>query len=61
MLPPYIIDEILRRERKKKAVEEVLVERTELDYPNQREYPSRPADETPQGEERGVAIIDFTI
>ena len=58
MLPAWFIDEILRREREKsRKDEEVLVDRPPV-YD-----PCSPDFEIDDGstEERGVAIIDFTI
>ncbi len=58
MFPAYIIEEILKRERDTRYREEVYIERPELDeplirIPNDSDDISR--------EDRGVAIIDYTI
>ena len=56
MLPDYIIDELLRREREKPSSDELFIEAPALgDLPFQ---PPDEADDTTD-DERGVAIIDF--
>jgi len=55
MLPAYIIDDILERERSRSELLEKLIDSPDIE-------PPRPGGE--EGEattERGVAIIDFTI
>jgi hypothetical protein len=55
MLPAYIIDDILERERRRSQILDELIDSPDIE-------PPRPKGE--EGEattERGVAIIDFTI
>jgi len=55
MLPAYIIDDILERERKRRSEHpEALIDSPDIE-------PPRPKDEGEATTERGVAIVDFTI
>lgn len=56
MLPDYIINEIKKREREKECANEWYIE---CPIP-EREIEPDPGTSTP-AEERGMAIIDFTI
>ncbi len=58
MLPAYIIEEILKREKDNWSREEVYIERPDLDPPFTRD-PNESDDEQP--EDMGIAIIDFTL
>ncbi len=57
MLPAYIIEDILKRERDKHASEELLIERPELDE----SWIRRPIEPSEEPVEDSVAIIDFTV
>jgi hypothetical protein len=54
MLPAYIIQDILERERKRIEQPEALIDSPDIE-------PPRPAEEGEATTERGVAVIDFTI
>ena len=58
MLPAYVIEEILRRERERRRVEERLAEYVDPDAPADEGAEDVAEDEEP---ERGVTIVDFTI
>ncbi len=57
MLPDYIINEIKKREHEKECADEWCIECPIPEYEN--EPNSEPL--VPTSEERGVAILDFTI
>ena len=57
MLPAYIIDDLLKRDREKRQSDEVFIECPEQFDPTEPTPPS----ESDEPEERGVVIIDFTI
>lgn len=57
MLDPWIIEEILRREREQRRDESARIE-LPIDAPSSREHmppPAKPAEES----ERGVVVIDM--
>ena len=58
MLPGYIIEELLKKEREKRPLDELYIERPEiLDIPR-----DNPDDHGDRDEgEAGVVIIDYTI
>ena len=57
MLPAYIIEELLKRERdRKRPSKEVYVELPMIDD----DYEPNPEDIEPDGDD-GIAIIDFSI
>jgi hypothetical protein len=59
MLDPWIIEEIRRREEEERQHREQPVLEIPMDmpvYPNQGITPN-----PPQGEERGVVIVDFSV
>ena len=58
MLPAYIIEEVLKRDREQSSSDELLIECPEINDPAENGQPN-PADEDES--DRGVAIIDFTI
>ena len=58
MLPAYIIDEVLKRDREQDSSDEIFIECPEIIDPSENGRPAPNDDEKP---DRGVAIIDFTI
>ena len=56
MLPAYIIDDLLERDREQNSTDELFIECPEIIEPSEN---SHPAPEEKQ--ERGIAIIDFTL
>ena len=58
MLPAYIIEDVLKREREQNSSDELLIECPEIIEPSENNRPTPTEDKKP---ERGVAIIDFTL
>jgi hypothetical protein len=58
MLPVYIIEEVLKREREQNSSDELFIECPEIIEPSENYRPTPSDEEKP---ERGVAIIDYTL
>ena len=58
MLPVYIIEDVLKRDRGQTSSDELLIECPEIVDPSENGRPAPTDEEEP---DRGVAIIDFTI
>jgi hypothetical protein len=58
MLPPFIIEEIRKRERDERARHEESQPRLELPIPGRRD-PSPPSTKNNDESERGVVVIDL--
>lgn len=58
MLPAYVIEELLKRDREQTSPDEIFIECPEIIEPSESGRPAPTDEENP---ERGVAIIDFTI
>ena len=58
MLPVYIIEDVLKRDREQTSSDELLIECPEIIEPAENGHPSPQDEEKP---DRGVTIIDFTI
>jgi hypothetical protein len=58
MLDPWIIEEIRRREEEERQHREQPVLEIPMDLPV---YPNSGNPSPPQGEERGVVIVDFSV
>ena len=58
MLPVYIIEDLLKRNREKNSSDELFIECPEIIEPSENNVPT-PADQ--EKPERGIAIIDFTL
>ena len=58
MLPVYIIEDVLKRDREQTSTDELFIECPEIIDPSENGLPT-PADE--EEPDRGVTIIDFTI
>ena len=58
MLPAYIIEDVLKRDREQTSTDELFIESPEIIDPSENGLPA-PADE--EKPDRGVTIIDFTI
>jgi hypothetical protein len=58
MLPAYIIEDLLKRDREQNSSDELCIECPEIIEPSENNRPTPAEEEKP---ERGVAIIDFTL
>jgi hypothetical protein len=55
MLPPFIIEQIRRREEQERA----RPEQPHLEIPPERPMPQKPASPAEDGSQRGVVVIDL--
>jgi hypothetical protein len=60
MLPAYIIEELLRIERGKNSLREIFTELPDLEDQSE-PHTEKQEEDKPDGQKRGVVIIDFTI
>ena len=58
MLPAYIIEDVLKRDREQNSSDELYIECPEIIDPSDNGLPTPTDEEKP---DRGVTIIDFTI